>query len=320
MARAINFKEPGLLALAGIMGLSLVGGQVTLGPSTITQAVTLVMGTPASEFTVSVVRTGLVTVDAPGSDSSPTPPSSIPTVFVSASSGGALNQPFSLPTQQAVVTQAPCVSACLQQALIASAAGPCGLSAGTAAIDNACACLSAPLVAVHALTNCASAACTGIAAGPAGSAPDLVAVTSLYNDYCATAVGAEALASAVSSGQAFQATAAAAGSSTTDTMSMEMTMSMETTTPWSGGTSNNMTMMMGNATATDNLTFADGATLTVAPTVLNSGITTGVMSTTSATDAAGSATRSEANLELPRKPGRAVLSLVFALTLPLLIL
>jgi hypothetical protein len=313
MPPVLSFSKTSLFALAGIMDLSFVAGQVVLAPSTITQAVTLLVGTPASEFTLSVVRTGLVTLDTPPSvNSSPTlPPSIIPTVFVSDSASGAttwsgLNQPFSLPNQQAVVTQAPCVSACLQEGLIASAAGSCALTAGTAAIDNACACLSAPLVAVYALANCASAACTGVAAGPAGLSLDLVAVTSLYNDYCVTAVGAEALASAVASGQVIQATAAA-GSSTTDTASASA--STDTATPWSTGPSTNGTLT-GNGTLRTNGTFSGGGpTLTVGPTAADPGIiTTGLVSTTRAsaggtTSSTGSETKSEGCLELPRKSG-----------------
>lgn len=301
MTRVLNFANAGLLVLTGTMNLSFVASQVVLAPATITQPVTLSVGTPASEFTVSVIRTGLVTINVPGSEPSPSLPSSIPTVFLSTPGVASDHQPFTLPAQQAVVTQAPCVSACLQEALIASAAGPCGLSSGTA-IDNACACLSAPLVAAKALTNCASAACTGLAAGPAGPALDLVAVTSLYNDYCATAVGAEAFANAVSGGQAFQATAAA-GSSITTTAGPDMT------TPWSAGASTNLTLA-NNATVTTNATFGSGATLTSVPTLVDPGVTTGVMPATASTPGTTGlgTTKSEANLELPRQPKRLVRS------------
>ncbi|KAH8902454.1 hypothetical protein BR93DRAFT_238481 [Coniochaeta sp. PMI_546] len=310
MHAARNFNKTRLLAMAGIMELSLVAGQVVLAPSTITQPVTLSVGTPASQFTLSVVRTGLVTVDVHGSNSSPNPLSSIPTVFTT-TPNAAPDQPFSLPTQQVVVTQAPCVSACLQEGLIASAAGPCALSSGTA-VDNACACLSAPLVAIHALTNCASAACSGGAAGSAGLAVDLVAVTSLYNQYCLTAVGAEAFATAVASGQAVQASAAD-GSSTTSTFSSE------TTTLWSGGTIGNGTLT-NSTTLTTNATFGGGTNPTVAPTFVDPGITTGLLSTTSAVGAASPGSKSQANMKLPRSAERAIFSLVFALAMPLLMI
>ncbi|KAJ9134385.1 hypothetical protein NKR19_g8700 [Coniochaeta hoffmannii] len=320
-----------------MMDVSVVSGQVVLAPSTITQGVTLLVGTPASEFTISVVRTGLVTVDTPSmvnssptlpADIIPTPPASIvPTVFVTDSATGAttaiaLNQAFSLPALPAVLTQAPCVSACLQEPLIASAAGSCAATAGTV-VDNACACLSAPLVAIHALTNCASAACNGVAAGPSGLPADLVAVTSLYNDYCTSAVGAAALASAAASGQAVPGTAAA-GSTTTVTAGTDTpstTGSTDTTTPWLTDTSTNGTVTA-NATLATNGTFGGGATFTAGPSAIDPGITTGMASSMSSVGAttSGPATKSEACLELRHKHERAVLSLVVALMLPLLIL
>lgn len=346
MPSVLNFSKTGIIALAGVMELPFVAGQVVLAPSTITEAVTLFVGSPATAFTLSVVRTGMVTIDTPSVNSSPTmPPSSvISTVFVTDSAADsttqvALEQPFSLPTQQAVITQAPCVSACLQEGLIASAAGTCALTAGTV-IDNACACLSAPYVALYALSNCASAACTGVAAGPAGLPLDLAAVTSLYNDYCVAAVGAEALSSAVASGQAVQASAAA-GSSSTDTAGAEG--SADTPTAWSTGPSTNGTLTA-NATLSTNGTFDGGATLTAAPTAVDPGITTGLVASTSTSsvDAATTGTKSEACLELTHKSerlvpalafgsvelclltdlrtSRAILSLVFALTVPLFIL
>lgn len=313
MPSVLHFSMGSLLALAGIIDLSAVAGQVILAPSTITQAVTLAVGTPETEITFSVVRTGLVTVDTPSVNSSPTlPPSITPTVFVTDSAADtttqmALDQPFSLPTQQAVVTQAPCVSACLQEGLIASVAGTCALTAGTV-IDNACACLSAPVVAMYALSNCASAACTGAAAGPAGLSLDLVAVTSLYNDYCVTAVGAEAFGSAVARGQAAQATAAAA-SSWTDTASASASAagSADTTTPWSTGPSTNGTLT-GNATLSTNGTFGGGATLTAGPTAVDPGTTTGLVASTSTLNAAtATGTKSEACAELTRQSERLVL-------------
>jgi hypothetical protein len=319
-----------------MMDLSFVTGQVVLAPSTITQGVTLLVGTPLSEVTISVVRTGLVTVDVPGVDSAaqlasdiiPTmPSSSIPTVFVTASASGvagqsiAPNQPFSLPTQQAVVIQAPCVSACLQERLIASAAGPCALTAGTN-IDNACACLSAPLVAIHALTNCASAACNGVAAGPAGLAADLVAVTNLYQDYCTSAVGASALNNAIVGGQAAAFTTTAAESSITrvtdGTVTANATASTDTASPWMTSASNNGTLA-GNTTIAGNGTLGGAATLTAGPSAVESGMTAGLASSISSGSVGASSTtaspgvKSQACLKLRHKPGRSVILLLVPL-------
>jgi hypothetical protein len=326
MSPRFNSKMAGVLLLAGLMEISLVAGQdrgyfaqVIMTPSTITQAVTLAIGSPASEITFSVVRTGMVTADIQDAGSSTTspPPSIVQTVFVSDGnnagtvlSDNLLNQPFSLPTQQAVVTQAPCVSACLQEGLIASAVGACGLTPATV-IDNACACLSAPLIALHALTNCASAACTGIAAGSSGLDLDLVAVTNLYNEYCTTAVGAAALASAVSSGQAVQATAAADPSTVTVTASSSPDTAAATTVTASPSDTSattigngTLTSMNGNMTAGMNATLGDGDNPTALATFTDTGVTAGVMSTTTAAGATATGTKSQAALELPRKSER----------------
>lgn len=319
MTSKITINKKSLL-LASIINLSLAAsqgpGQVILMPSTITQPVTLAIGTPASEVIISVVRTGLVTLDVPGSDTI-SASVSIPIVIVTSNAtettpaanspasapvnvpANAFTLPFILPAEPALVTQAPCVSACLQQGLIASAAGSCGLSPGTT-LDNACACLSSPLVAVQALANCAMAACTGAAGGAAGVAGGVMAVTSLYNDYCTTAVGAANVISAVASEQAVQATAAAGSSTTTTTT----TSTMNTATPWSGGISSNATLTTDNGTLSTNETFGGGLTLTATPTFADPGITTGIVSTATGVDPAGAGTKSEANLDMPRKSER----------------
>lgn len=161
----------------------------------------------AVTVTASATTASAVTVTA----SADTVTASASTVTASAStvttSVDLAAQLYSLPAEQAVITQAPCVSACLQAAVIASAAGPCGRTAGVA-IDNGCGCLSAPLNALQALTNCASAACIGRAAGTMDPASGSVVVSSLYNAYCLTAVNAAlfSAATATSSDAASQTT------------------------------------------------------------------------------------------------------------------
>ncbi|KAB5517522.1 hypothetical protein GE09DRAFT_1294368 [Coniochaeta sp. 2T2.1] len=355
MFSRLSTNRAGVLLLLGLMDLSFVASQavpqVVLSPATITQEVTLSIGT--NEVTFGVVRTGQVTVDASHTDTSSPLPASVPTVLVTGGDTGSvpssalLLQPFSLPTLQAVITQAPCVSACLQEGLIASAIGACGLTPATI-IDNACACLSAPFAAIHALTNCASAACIGPAAGSAGLAGDLVAVTSLYNDYCTSAVGANVLSSvlssALSTAQVTFTQAPAADPSVVPTPAADpsvvvtpadpavtvtapavvtTTGSVDPSSPvtptWSGGNDT----ITSNVTLTGNATFPGIATLTDSSTFVDPGITKGIMTTTPSVAAASTpsaGTKSEGSVELPRKSQQAILSLVFALTLFFMIL
>jgi hypothetical protein len=276
MLPTFNITKARVLALAGLLDLTLVASQSSSAVSTITDATALYTGTPNSEVTASLTPTATINLHVPEGEfvpsvSSGTPTLSIPDNVTTTVPSSCLTQPFGLPTQPAVITQAPCVSACLQARLIAYAAGPCGHSAG-AAIDNACACLSAPLVVVQAIANCATAACTGLAAGEAGMTRDVAAVTSLYNEYCLSAVGAGALGSAVS-GEGGN----------------------RVTTTTGGGSSGGMTTAaLGTS---NNGTFGGAATPTSTQTLGDAGATTATATTTSGGDAGA---KSEAGLDVPQ--------------------
>jgi hypothetical protein len=257
---------------------------VTASPVTVTANLSTVTGSPvtvtASSTAVQVSSSTAMAMSSSIVTSSVTTMTA-PAVTVPASTDAAAEL-YSLAAQQSVVTQAPCVSACLQPAVIASAAGECGRSLGLS-IDNGCGCVSAPLMVMQALTNCASAACTGGAAGTMNPAAGPVAVSSLYLEYCVTAVGANVFASASAS----EASRLGMSSASSPEDSASQTMTSVPTVASAGMTMPGFT--------NGNTTFNTINPTVTATTVITATTTEASSSTTGAGDPAGNNTGSKSD-------------------------